>query len=219
MQLRLVGNRISDGPLQYSGGYPTVLESTYGCLLAALRRRAPMMSRTPGAASTPPVLVEALLLRYDAVTGFAYRRLLTALARSAAPDRAARRLAGLSDDDDRHLVHSTSWRADDEGAIVLTYVVHPDPDPDHPARPLADPHTIARSNRTGHPAPPDLTVDHVASHAVRHLALLEGTDPAVAAFLAAQPHAQDALSQVCGLPAGQLRSAADVLEPAVAQGR
>ncbi|MCZ4102213.1 MULTISPECIES: hypothetical protein [Streptomyces] len=213
MQLRRSGNRIGGGPLQHPGGSPTVLESTHGCLLAALRRRAPMMSRTPGAASTPPVLVEALLLRYDAVTGFAYRRLLTALGRSSAPDRAARRLAGLPDDGDHHLVHSTSWRADDEGAIVLTYVVHPDPDPDRPARPLADPHTIARSNRTGHPAPPDLTVDHVASHAVRHLALLESTDPVVAAFLAARPQAQDALSRVSALLAGQLRSAPTCSNP------
>ncbi|WP_277440537.1 hypothetical protein [Streptomyces sp. SPB162] len=154
-------------------------------------------------------MVEALLLRYDAVVGFAYRRLLTGLARSAAPDRTARRLAGLSDDDDCHLVHSTSWRADDEGAIVLTYVVHPDPDPDRPARTLADPHTIARSGRPGHPAPSDLTVDHVASHAVRHLALLEGTDPAVAAFLAARPQARRALTRVCAAPAGQLRPAVD----------
>ncbi|MCZ4123796.1 hypothetical protein O3X23_31115 [Streptomyces sp. H39-S7] len=166
--------------------------------------RASMTSRTAGPLSPPPVLVEALLLRYDAVAGFAYRRLLTGLTRPAAPDRAARRLAGLADDDDGHLVHSTSWRSDDEGAIILTYIVHPDPDPDRPARALADPHTIARSDRPGHPAPFDLTLDHVASHALRHLALLERTDPAVAAFLAARPQARRALTRVCGVPAGQL---------------
>ncbi|TFI19918.1 hypothetical protein [Streptomyces sp. 4R-3d] len=132
----------------------------------------------------PPVLVETLLLRHDAAEGFAYRRLITALGRGARPDGAARRLAGLSEGDERHLVHSTSWRATDDGSIVLTYLVHPDPAPGLPATPLPDPRALACSPKAGHPSPPDLKPHHVAAHAVRHLAFLARTDPVVAAHLA-----------------------------------
>lgn len=94
---------------------------------------------------SPPVAVEALLLRHDPTEGFAYRRLITALGRSAGPDRTARRLARLGEHDELHMAHSTSWRATRDGGIVLTYLVHPDPDPDRPAIPLPEPHVIARS--------------------------------------------------------------------------
>lgn len=180
---------------------------------------------TPAAASDPPiapdapdapptVLVEALLLRHDPTEGFAYRRLITALARGVRPDDTARRLARLAEDDDSHLVHSTSWRATDEGQIVLTYLLHPDPAPDLPATPLPDPRAIARSPRPGRPSPPELRTHHVAAHAVRHLAFLARTDPAVAAHLTAhladRPTTADALGAALGhLPgatAGQLNA-------------
>lgn len=153
----------------------------------------------------PPVLVEALLLRHDPTKGFAYRRLITALSGRARPDDIARGLALLAEDDERHLVHSTSWRATDEGQIVLTYLVHPDPAPDLPGTPLPDPRGIARSPRTGHPAPPDLKAHHVVAHAVRHLAFLARTDPAVAAHLAASGDRVDVtLDQLAVVTAGQL---------------
>ncbi|MFD3519044.1 hypothetical protein [Streptomyces sp. NPDC058653] len=156
----------------------------------------------------PPVLVEALLLRHDPAEGFAYRRLLTALGGRDRPDDIARDLALLREDDERHLVHSTSWRATDEGQIVLTYLVHPDPVPDQPGTPLPDPGAIARSPRPGHPTPPDLKVHHVVAHAVRHLAFLARTDPAVAAHLASSNDSADAsLGQLADVTAGQLHRA------------
>ncbi|WP_069628783.1 hypothetical protein [Streptomyces niveus] len=153
----------------------------------------------------PPVLVEALLLRHDPTEGFAYRRLITALDGRARPDDAARGLALPAEDDERHLVHSTSWRATDEGQIVLTYLIHPDPAPDLPGTPLPDPGAIARSPKAGHPSPPDLKPHHVAAHAVRHLAFLARTDPAVAAHLASSDDTtRAALDQLAGITAGQL---------------
>lgn len=170
----------------------------------------------PDAPDAPPtVLVEALLLRHDPTEGFAYRRLITALARDVRPDDTARRLARLAEDDDSHLVHSTSWRATDEGQIVLTYLLHPDPAPDLPATPLPDPRAIARSPRPGRPSPPELRTHHVAAHAVRHLAFLARTDPAVAAHLTAhltahladRPTTADALGAALDTALGHLPGA------------
>ncbi|MEV8343125.1 hypothetical protein [Streptomyces niveus] len=169
----------------------------------------PTRSLDPSARDvTPPVLVEALLLRHDPTEGFAYRRLITALGGRARPDDIARGLALPAEDDERHLVHSTSWRATDEGQIVLTYLIHPDPAPDLPGTPLPDPGAIARSPRAGHPTPPDLKPHHVVAHAVRHLAFLARTDPAVAAHLASSGDGADAaLDRLPGVAAGQLQSA------------
>ncbi|WP_433888474.1 hypothetical protein [Streptomyces sp. CA-111067] len=160
------------------------------------------------------MVIETLLLRHDQTGGFAYRRLHTGLSQGNDPDRTARRLAGLDGhqdedgDGDGHLVHSTSWRAGHEGEIILTYLVHPDPDPARPAVALADPHDVARGDRPGRPAPLDLTLDHVAAHAVRHLAFLARTDPTVTAFAAARPAMRRALDIIPGVPAGQFRTAA-----------
>ena len=184
----------------------------------------PAVTTAPAPAAydaSPPVLVEVLLLRHDPAEGFAYRRLITALAGRARPDDTARRLALLAEDDDAHLVHSTSWRATDDGRIVLTYLVHPDPAPNLPGIPLPDPHAVARSPKPGHPAPPDLHPRHVAAHAVRHLAFLARTDPVVATHLAAHGGTREppggafdspfddalsgALDSLAGSTAGQLR--------------
>ncbi|MFD7857583.1 hypothetical protein ACFV6B_25285 [Streptomyces microflavus] len=155
----------------------------------------------------PPVTVEAVLLRHDPAEGFSYRRLIAALGRSAGPDRTARRLADLDEHDEEHMAHSTSWRATPDGGIVLTYLVHPDPAPDRPAIRLLDPYAIARSSRPGHPAPPDLEIDHVVAHAVRHLAFLESTDPAVAAHLAPRPGLVRALRSLPVTTAGEVQYA------------
>ncbi|MEV6478249.1 hypothetical protein [Streptomyces sp. NPDC051657] len=152
--------------------------------------------------ASPAVAVEVVLLRHDPTEGFAYRRLITALGRGDGPDRTARRLALLDDHDGPHMAHSTSWRATCDGGIVLTYLVHPDPAPDRPGVPLPEPHVIARSPDPGHPTPPGLEIGHVVAHAVRHLAFLEGADPAVAAHLAPCPDLVLALRSLPVAPAG-----------------
>ncbi|RPK54599.1 hypothetical protein EES43_28925 [Streptomyces sp. ADI96-02] len=155
-------------------------------------------------AASPPVCVEALILRHEPIRGLAYRRLMRGLGTNISPDRSARLLARLHDGDERHLVHSTSWRAAGDGRIVLTYLVHPDPDQESPATPLPNPPVIARSPSPGTPSPPGLAIGHVASHAVRHLAFLGRTDPVVAAHLAAWPGTRRALEGMPGMAAGEL---------------
>lgn len=155
----------------------------------------------------PPVAVEVLLLRHDPSEGFTYRRLTTTLRRGMSPDRTARGLALLGDQEEAQLVHSTSWRATREGGIALTYLVHPDPAPQQPGTPLTEPHRIARSLRPGHPTPPDLEIGRVVAHAVRHLAFLEGTDPVVAAHTSAWPELVDALRSLPLAAAGELATA------------
>lgn len=175
------------------------------------------MTPAPPPHDTPPVLVEALLLRHDPDGGFSFRRELAALHRADRPDDAVRRLAGAeapavaalggaARSEAPYLVHSTSWRATEEGQIVLTYVVHPDPEPARPgAVPLEEPRLLARGADAGHPAPVGLRLQQVAAHALRHVAFLARTDPVVAAHLGAHPGAGAALA---GLPtdtAGQLQ--------------
>ncbi|MFJ1804202.1 hypothetical protein [Streptomyces sp. NPDC088180] len=159
------------------------------------------------APDAPPVTVEVLLLRHGPIGGFAYRRLAMPLDRGVSPDRATRGLAGLGEHDERHVVHSTSWRATREGGITLTYLVHPDPAPDQPGTPLPEPHRIARSLRPGHPSPPDLEVGHVVAHAVRHLAFLEGSDLAIAAHISAWPDLVHALRSLPLATAGEMAHA------------
>jgi hypothetical protein len=175
------------------------------------RRIPPPPSRKPlrrrKHVSTQGVCVEVLLLRCDPNGGLAYRRLVAALGRGVSPYRRARRLALLGGGDALHLVHSTSWRATADGHIVLTYLIHPDPDPDRPGVPLPEPLTIARSPVPGDPTPPRLELGHVVAHAVRHLAFLERTDPAVAGHLATWPDIQRILAAVPGVTAGELHCA------------
>lgn len=159
------------------------------------------------APDAPPVAVEVVLLRHDSTDGFTYRRLVTALRRGMSPDRAARNLALLDEDDDTHVVHSTSWRATRQGGIALTYLVHPDPAPDRPGTPLLEPHVIAHSPRPGHPTPPGLEMDHVVAHAVRHLAFLEGADPTIAAHLATHPELVRSLRSLPSTTAGEIQYA------------
>lgn len=66
------------------------------------------------------------------------------------------------------------------GSFVLTYAVAPDPSPQLPATPLTAPAVICSGDPI-RPTPPDLHAHHIAAHAVRHLAYLADTDPAVAA--------------------------------------
>lgn len=159
------------------------------------------------APDAPPVTVEVVLLRHGPSEGFAYRRLITALGRGVSPDRAARGLALLGEHDETHVVHSTSWRATREGGITLTYLVHPDPAPDQPNVPLPEPHEIASSPRPGHPSPLNLEIGHVVAHAVRHLAFLEGTDPAIAAHISAWPDLAHALRSLPPTTAGEVQHA------------
>lgn len=97
------------------------------------------------------------------------------------PDRVARRLAGRS-----ALVHSTSWRWDPPGVVVLTYAAVA-LEPVGQADVLVDP-VIVTSGDPLRPRPDGLHDHHVVAHAVWHLAVLATRDPVVAAVAADPAH-------------------------------
>ncbi|MDA0636594.1 hypothetical protein OUY22_24535 [Nonomuraea sp. MCN248] len=138
------------------------------------------------------VRVETLMLRASADGSWAYRRAEVRPEPGESPDEAARRSCGVSAGDQLTVVHSTSWRHLPDGEIVLTYAVCPDPEPWLPAvtLPRLEP---ARGAAPARPAPERVEVDHVAAHAVRHLAFLLAEDPIVRRTLLRHPALAPAL--------------------------
>ncbi|WP_203991649.1 hypothetical protein [Sphaerisporangium rufum] len=141
--------------------------------------------------------IEILVLRVDEAGRWRYRRLVTALRDGETPDAAVRRQAGVDAGSEVTVVHSTSWRYEPRGRLVLTYAVCPDPDPDEPAEAPAE-LRIARGAVPAGPTPEHLRLENVVAHALWHLARLLDTDPVVAAALGATPAITHGLR---GLPA------------------
>jgi hypothetical protein len=151
----------------------------------------------------------------------AYRRAAGFLLTGETPDTAAGRIGlppgrpdqpavtGHAGDPPSHgggpglAVHSTSWRPLQDGTIVLTYAVVPDPAPDGTAVPVRSPE-IARSGDPLRPSPPHVRHEQVAAHAARHVALIAGTDPQVRLVLDRSPELRRALESLAPAPAGQL---------------
>jgi len=93
------------------------------------------------------------------------------------PDDAALELAAPDPEEPGCVCHSTSWRLQAPAVLVLTYAALPDSNP-HGAVPLVLEPIVAAGDSTC-PQPEDLTVQSVATHAVRHLALLGREDPTI----------------------------------------
>ena len=123
----------------------------------------------------PPwdVVVEVLLLRLGTSGGLQHRWVRGTVPAGSAPDDRAVALAGCSDG----ICHSTSWRLEPPGTLVLTYAALPDPDPAG-ARALEEP-CLVTSGDPLRPAPVVLHAHHVVAHAVRHLVDLADRDPVV----------------------------------------
>ncbi len=151
------------------------------------------------------VLIEVFWLRYHSDGGLSYRRAAGHLGRADTPDVTARRIAGLVPGRAGLpvMMHSTSWRHLDDGTIVLTYAVAPDPDPVLPAIAVVSPQ-IARSTDPTRPAPSQIRHEHVAAHAAQHLALLADTDPLIRDLLEQAPELSKALTTLPRAPASQL---------------
>lgn len=128
------------------------------------------------------VEVEVLVLRLLTDGDLGHRWVRGPAASDACPDERAVALVGCQDG----LCHSTSWRRDGDGALVLTYAALPDPSPAEPAEPLGTPLVVA-GGQPLRPAPGALAPSHVAAHAVRHLADLADRDPVVRAAGGAGP--------------------------------
>ncbi|WP_326641657.1 hypothetical protein OG884_02415 [Streptosporangium sp. NBC_01755] len=133
-----------------------------------------------------PVSVEILLLRADPAGAWRYRRIVTSLDRGENPDQAVRRAGGLTAEATSTVVHSTSWRYQPEGQVVLTYAVCPDPAAHLPAIALTD-FQLVRGSAPSAPSPEHLQVENVVAHALRHLAFLVLTDPVVGEALTRDP--------------------------------
>ena len=131
------------------------------------------------------VEIEVVLLSIDVQRRLSYRTRTQPLTAGTAPDEAALELAGPAGREAGAVSHSTSWRCPDPGRLVLTYAVLPDPEPAGAAALVAP--SIVCSGDPLRPTPPDLHGHHVAAHAVRHLAYLAGTDPAVTAATREHP--------------------------------
>jgi hypothetical protein len=125
------------------------------------------------------VMVETVLLGHVGPY-LTYRTARAELIDRDHPDALARALVGF-DTDSRvagGLLHSTSWRFAAD-CVVLTYAGLPDPNPLAACR--LDPHAgIARSTDELAPSPGTIHLEHVATHACRHLVFLRATDPLVA---------------------------------------
>ena len=104
------------------------------------------------------------------------------------PDARARELAGLGATvPTATVVHSTSWRPIPDG-LILTYAALPDPAPtDDTVRAVPADATVLSSADAAAPTPPEIAVEHVLAHALRHLSLVARTDPAVAAAVDSHP--------------------------------
>lgn len=145
------------------------------------------------------VSVETLMLRVSTDNRWSYRQSMTEPRRGESPDAAARRLSGVTATDPDTVLHSTSWRYEPDGRIVLTYTVCPDPSPWLPAIevPVLE---LARGEAPATPSPDRIATANVVAHAVRHLAFLMAEDPVVARALSRHPLIGPALEPV-GAPA------------------
>ncbi len=139
------------------------------------------------------------MLRVGTDNRWSYRHAMTRPWPGESPDEAARRLSGVAAADPDTVVHSTSWRYEPDGGIVLTYAVCPDPSPSLPAieAPVLE---IARGEAPATPSPERVALANVVAHAVRHLAFLMAEDPVVARALSRHPLIGPAL-EPAGAPA------------------
>lgn len=94
------------------------------------------------------------------------------------PDVTARRVAPTGVE----VLHSTSWRYEPEGVVVLTYVAAPVPVTPGMRR-LVEPSVVCSGDPLV-PGPDQMHAHHVVAHGVRHLSDLLDRDPAISAAAA-----------------------------------
>ncbi len=112
------------------------------------------------------------------VPALGYRLDRTELDNRLTPDQQAREMSVVAAIP-AEVLHSTSWRHEDDGTVVLTYAVAPVAPETDLLTPLPAP-AIVCSGDPLRPAPGDLHTHHVAAHAARHLAYLLDRDPGIA---------------------------------------
>src|SRR3954454_10418914 len=106
-----------------------------------------------------------------------FRHLTRDVPLGQSPDDAALELAATDPEEPGCVCHSTSWRLHAPDVLVLTYAALPDSDPRGAVPVVLEP--IVAAGDSTCPQPEELTVQSVATHAVRHLALLGREDPTI----------------------------------------
>jgi hypothetical protein len=148
--------------------------------------------------------VEVVLLsERDGVLRYRVRR--DVLEDGVHPDDLALGLAGLSLCTPGALLHSTSWRHEND-TLVLTYAALPDLWPQSTRRVEVDAMAVAASPLM--PSPCTVDIEAVAAHACRHLALLLTSDPVAIDAAAAAPALWTLIGKLPAAPAGALRDLA-----------
>ncbi len=165
------------------------------------------------ATSTPNVFVELFAVTFDA-QGVRYWRDSQLLTRpSGTPENTVRVLlakhaSGTRDPGtDARMLHSTSWRYEDQGRIVLTYLAYLAPN-----SPLMSGAVRLRLEDIPgqaptdalHPRPPHIAELDVLSHGLRHVAFLMAREPEGALARALDPAGRALLWRLTPTVAGQL---------------
>jgi hypothetical protein len=151
------------------------------------------------------VQIEVILLSISDDAVLSWRVTRGDLPSGCRPDGRARELAGLATSVPiETVVHSTSWRPS-PGGLILTYAVLPDPNPAQgTVRAVPADAAIVCSADTAAPTPPVVAVEHVLTHALRHLSMVARTSPAVGKAVEAYPRLWDAVVAYTPDVAGQL---------------
>lgn len=170
----------------------------------------------------PPVRIEVFVVTADSARQAVQyvRRQAPLSIDSPDPDVVARTLAASSGTPS--LLHSTSWRREKDGAIVLTYLAYCEPAQFHPPEPVQIPwKALAAPPPTDplHPRPPEIRDSDVLTHGLRHLSFLvrHAQDGRLAAALSSE--SQTFFRAMCGQLAGRLESAREAEECAATSGR
>jgi hypothetical protein len=150
-----------------------------------------------------------------------YARRITGLAnRARDPDTVARELAGGIATP--AILHSTSWRWEKDGTIVLTYLAYCEDAELHGVEPVKLPwNRLAPPPATDpqHPRPARIREEDVLAHGLRHLSFLirYARDGRLAATLS--PPSRAFFAAICGQLAGRLDAARNFEECAAVGAR
>jgi hypothetical protein len=140
--------------------------------------------------------------------------------RTADPDAAARELAsGIATP---AILHSTSWRWEKDGTVVLTYMAYCEHAEFRGVEPVQlpwDQLEAPRATDPRHPRPAEIREEDVVSHGLRHLSFLVryALDGRLAAGLS--PESRAFFRAMCGQLAGRLEAAREFEECAAAGAR
>jgi hypothetical protein len=157
----------------------------------------------------PGVMLELFLVSPGAGETIDYGRRLADLTRGATdPDTVARSL--LPPECDAAILHSTSWRWEKDGTLVLTYLAYsesPGCRGSEPSRLEWSELVPPQSTDPGKPRPLEIREQDVLAHGIRHLTFLVRYSPDRRIVEALSPHSLDFFRSMCAQLAGRYEAA------------